>query len=136
MRKLFSILLAVFCVLGVVGCTNQSQQVKGNRLLSEGNVIKIVVSSLPEEYSYSFEGEAVNEIVGYLSSLNLQSEFDENPDTYTGMTWVISLEYENGDTLSIYHFGNTFICSENGAWYKMDYDEASRFGALLDELKN
>ena len=59
MRKLFAILLAVFCVLGVVGCTNQSQQVKGNRLLSEGNVIKIDVSSLPEEYKQEFAKFAI-----------------------------------------------------------------------------
>ena len=47
----------------------------------------------------------------------------------------ISLKYENGDTLSIYHFGNMFIRSEKGSWYKMTYDEASRFDALLDKLK-
>ena len=136
MRKLLAILLGIFCVLGIVGCSQQSQQVQGNQLLAEGNVIKIDVSSLPEGYNYSFNGENTKEIIGYLSSLNLQSNFEENPNEYAGMTWVITLEYENGDTLTIYHFGNMFICSEKDSWYKMTYEEASRFDVLLNELNN
>ena len=134
MKKLLTIALAFLCVLGMVGCSQQPQQVQGNQLLAEGNVIKIDVSSLPEGYHYSFDGGNAKEIIGYLSSLNLQSNFDENPNTYTGMTWVISLEYESGDTLTIYHFGNMFIRSEKGSWYKMTYEEACRFDTLLDEL--
>ena len=78
----------------------------------------------------------IKALVDYLSDLNLNSQFEENPNEYVGMTWVISLEYENGDVLKVYHFGNMFIRSEKGSWYKMTYDEASRFHALLDELSN
>ena len=52
------------------------------------------------------------------------------------MAWVISLEYDNGDVLTVYHFGNMFIRTENGPWYKMTYDEAKRFDTLLNELNN
>ena len=126
--------LAVACVLGIVGCSQQSQQVRGSQLLAEGNVVKIDVSTLPDGYNYSFDRESAKEIIGYLYNLNLQSDFKENPNEYAGMTWVISLEYENGDALTIYHFGNKFIRSEKGSWYKMTYEEANRFGALLNEL--
>ena len=102
---------------------------------SEGNVINIDVSSLPEGYNYSFSGAEAKAIVDYLSTLNLESNFEENPNEYTGMTWVISLKYENGDVLTIYHDGNMFIRVKGGPWYKMTYDEASRFDTLLDELK-
>lgn len=136
MRKPLAILLVILCVLGIVGCSQQPQQVQGNQLLAEGNVIKIDVSSLPEGYNYSFNGEDAKEIIDYLSNLNLQSNFEENPNEYTGVTWVISLEYENGDTLTIYHFGNMFIRSEKGSWYKMTFEEASRFDALLNELNS
>ena len=123
-------------MLVIVGCSQQSQQVQGNQLLAEGNVIKIDVSSLPEGYNYSFDGEEAKEIIDYLSNLNLQSNFEENPNEYTGMTWVISLEYENGDILTIYHFGNMFIRAEKGTWYKMTYEEASCFEILLEELNS
>ena len=136
MKKLLTIALVFLCVLGMVGCSQQPQQVQGNQLLAEGNVIKIDVSSLPEGYNYSFDGEDAKEIIDYLSNLNLQINFEENPNEYTGMTWVISLKYENGDVLKVYHFSNKFICSEKGSWYKMTYDEAKRFDTLLDELNN
>lgn len=68
--------------------------------------------------------------------MTLESEFEENPNEYTGMTWVIALEYENGETLNIYHFGNMFIRSQNGSWYRMSYEEASRFDTLLEQLNN
>lgn len=144
MKKLMVAVLACACVLGMVGCNKQPQQEQEiqpqqkqeNQLLTEGNVIKVDVSSLPEKYNYSFTGEDVKEITDYLSNLNLQSNFEENPDEYVGMTWVISLEYENSDTLTIYHFGNKFIRSEQGSWFRMTYEEASRFESLVNELGN
>ena len=136
MKNLLTIALVFLCVLGMVGCSQQSQQEQGNQLLAEGNVIQIDVSSLPEGYNYSFDGDDAKEITDYLSNLNLQSDFKENPNEYTGMTWVISLKYENDDVLKVYHFGNMFIRTENGSWYKMTYDEANRFGALIDELNS
>ena len=136
MKKLLVTVLTALCVLGLSGCSQQPQQVKGNQLLSEGFVINIEVSSLPEAYHYSFGGEDAKAIIEYLSDLNLTSRFEENPDEYDGMTWVISLKYENGDVLKVYHFGNMFIRSENSDWYRMTNDEASRFDALLDELNH
>ena len=135
MKKIIAIVLVCICVLGIVGCSQQPQQVQGGLLLAEGNVINIDVSSLPEGYNYSFSGADAKAIVDYLSTLNLESNFEENPNEYDGMTWVISLKYENGDTLTIYHSGNMFIRANGGSWYKMTYDEASRFDTLLDELK-
>lgn len=136
MKKLITIVLVLICVLSIVGCSIQQQQVQDDQLLAEGNVIKIDVSSLPEGYNYTFDGEDAKAITEYLSNLNLDSKFEENPNEYSGMTWVISLEYDNGEILTVYHFGNMFIRSEKGSWYRMTYDEASRFDALLNELSN
>lgn len=96
----------------------------------------IHVTSLPEGYAYSFSGEDAKAIIDYLSNLNLEENFKENPDGYTGMTWVVSLKYDNGNVSTVYHFGNMFIKVENGPWYLMTYDEASRFGRLLSELND
>ena len=137
MKKFIAVVLVCICVIGVIGCNQQPQQVQGNQLLVEGYVVKIVVSSLPEGYNYSFnEEEDVKAIIDYLSALSLESEFEENPIECVGMTWVIALEYENGDALEIYHFGNKFIRSQNGSWYRMTYEEASHFDILLDQLNN
>ena len=79
-------------------------------------------------------GDDVNAIVDYFSNLHLISDFEENPDEYTGMTLVVSIEYHNGTSSTIYHFGNMFVRVDDGPWYKMDYEEASRFHPLLQEL--
>ena len=110
--------------------------VVGDQLLVDGNVVELDVFSLSEEYNYSFTGEDAQAIVDYLSELRLEGRFEEKPDEYDGMTWVISLEYENGDTLKIYHFGNMFIRSQNSSWYKMTYEEASYFEILLEQLNS
>ena len=148
MKRLVALALIFAFLLLLVGCqeigtsdtemstVNASIQILGSQLLIAGNVIKCDVSSLPEAYNYSFKGESVKKIVGYLSSLNLESNFEENPNEYSGMTWEITLEYENGEALNIYHFGNMFIRAENGTWYKMTYEQASYFDELLDEIKN
>ena len=103
-------------------------------LLTEGNISSILVKSLPEGIEYSFSGDDAMAIVDYLSCLTLFPEFEENPDEYGGMTWNITLEYDNGETISIYHFVNMFIRTEDGPWYKMVPDEAHYFDELLNKI--
>ena len=134
MKQMIAMVLVCICVLGIVGCNQQPQQVQGGQLLAEGKVINIDISSQPKGYNYSFSGTDAKAIIDYLSTLNLESNFEEDPNLHVGMTWVISLKYENGDDLTIYHFGE-FIRAKGGSWYKMTYDEVSRFDALLDKLK-
>ena len=69
-KKIIAIVLICICVLGIVGCSQQPQQVQGGLLLAEGNVINIDVSSLPEGYNYSFSGANAKAIIDYLSTLN------------------------------------------------------------------
>lgn len=103
-------------------------------LLSQKNVTGVTVTSLPEGYNYSFTGSDADAIVEYLSSIKLIFEFEDNPDEYVGMVWVVSIEYENGEAATAYHFGNRFIRVNNGPWYKMTFDEANRFESLLEQL--
>ena len=136
MKRTLSILLVLFLVI-FSGCSNAISQrttAEGGPLLRDGNVKRIYVSSLPDGYNYSFKGGDAEKIIDYLSDLTLIEQFDENPNEYEGLTWVISLEYEEGDALQIYHFGNMFIRVKGGSWYRMTYDEAIYFEALLDEL--
>jgi hypothetical protein len=117
-----------------VGTGEASAEVEEDALLQAGDVTQVSVTSLPEGYAYAYEGEDAGAIADYLDSLSLQSRFKENPNEYTGMTWVISLSYADGSTVTVYHSGNMFIRAEDGPWYRMEYEEADRFYALLDEL--
>lgn len=134
MKKISTVLLAIISVLGIAGCHHPSES--QDTLLRDGTINKVVITSLPEGCHYSFDDDDAKAVYDYLSTLTLEDDFEENPDEYNGMTWVISLEYEDSDTITVYHFGNMFIRMENGSWYKMRYDEASQFEALLNELRD
>ena len=117
-----------------VGMREISAEAGEDDLLQAGDVTQVSVTSLPGGYAYAYEGEDAMAIVDYLESLSLQSRFKEDPDEYTGMTWVISVDYADGSTVTVYHSGNMFIRTADGPWYRMEYEEADRFHALLDEL--
>lgn len=117
-----------------VGMGETSAEAGEDDLLEAGDVTRVTVSSLPGSYAYAYEGEDALAIVDYLDSLSLRSEFAEDPDEYVGMTWVIAVDHADGSTVTVYHFGNMFIRAEDGPWYRMEYEEAERFHALLDEL--
>ena len=110
----------------------QSQQ--DIMLIPEGSVTAVRVTSMPEGYDFSFTGKEAEKIAGYFKSLDLISDFEENPDEYSGMTWCVTLEYDTGKSLVVYHFGNMFVRAENGPWYMMTYEEASAIDTLIWDL--
>ena len=132
MRKMISLVIASFLVLLIVGCGKDNAD--NSVLLKEGRIIQVHVSSMPEEYKYSFTGNSATKIVDYLKNLKLSSDYPENPDVYCGMTWLITLTYTDGRKQIIYHFGNMFIKSDSTSWYKMNYEEAEQLDSLLKEL--
>ena len=137
MKKSLALMLALVCICSLTACSKvtENKPPRGSMLLKEGTVEKVHVSSNPGNYVYEFEKESAQAIVDYLANLNLYRDFKENPEDYSGMTWVISLEYENGEKTTIYQFANLFIRTENDPWIEIRPVEAERFGALLEELR-
>ena len=124
MKKWISFVLALVCAVALVGCSKL--------LIKEESVKNISVSSVPAGYEYSFQGDDAQAIIDYLTNLNLTPHngiFDE-----VGMTWDISIEYENGDAVRISHNCNKYIRMNDGSWYQMTFEEANRFSTLLEEL--
>ena len=134
MKRLAALVLALTLTVCLCGCNEQPPQKP--KLIDADNIKYVSVTSLPEGYEYLFAGEDAKAVADYLLKLNLIVDFKENPDHYVGMTWVISLEYENGDIKTVYHAANMFIRTDDGPWYQMVYEEAKLFGTLLNELNN
>lgn len=102
--------------------------------LDENSIKSISVTSSPEGYEYSFKGDDAQAIIDYLESLHLTPYLGLPSET--GMTWVISIEYENGKITTVYHSCNKYIMAEGGLRYEMIFEEANRFSSLLYELDN
>ncbi len=134
MKKLIAFVVLLVCILVLVGCSSSVSVEKGSHLLKEGKVKSVSVESLPKYYDYIFHGNDAKAIVEYFENLNLVSDFEDSTDG-DGTTWVVSLEYENGEVVTIYHC-DVFIKNKGGSWYKTTYEEARRFDTLLNELNN
>ena len=116
------------------GCKG-SEVTAPNTLLPGTDGIKAVsVSSTPQGYEYSFSGENAVKLVNFILRMDVVPDFPEDPNVYTGMTWVIAAEYEDGSTVTVYLFGNMFIRSGEDPWQKVSAKEAEELKALLDYL--
>ncbi|WP_303837112.1 hypothetical protein [Ruminococcus flavefaciens] len=102
--------------------------------IDEGKITGVKVTSSPKGYDYSFTGDKAKTVVDYLSNLSLSSELSvADPGQLNGMLWVIALEYEDGETVTLYDSGR-FIHSESGQWYEMPYEESEGFSSLVWDL--
>ena len=102
--------------------------------IDKAKVIGVKVSSLPEGYDYSFTDENAQSVVDYLSNISLSTNLSvEDPGQLDGMTWVIRLVYENGDTVTLYDLGK-FIHGTDRKWYEMTYEESQEFSNLVWKL--
>jgi hypothetical protein len=129
MKKVAVFVLALLCVVALVGCS--PAYTEGNILLKEGTVKRISVSTLPKGSDYSYTGKDAQAILDYLSSLDLVEDSAPPPP---GGVWNIILEYEDGSTVKLYHSANEYIGISGGSQYKMTYEQASAFDSLLWEL--
>ena len=100
-------------------------------LFKAGYVRHISVSGFPEDCIYDFTGRNAQAILDYLSGLDLVE--DATPPPPGGVS-DITIEYEDGSTVKLYHSANEYIGISGGSQYKMTYEQASAFDSLLDEL--
>jgi len=102
--------------------------------IDKAKVIGVKVTSLPEGYDYSFTDKNAQAVVDYLSNISLSTNLSvEDPGQLNGMTWVIKLNYENGDTVTLYDLGK-FIHGTDRKWYEMTYEESQEFSNLVWKL--
>ncbi|MBQ1196822.1 MAG: hypothetical protein IIX44_11315 [Clostridia bacterium] len=127
-RILISILILSLCILTLSVCTP-----KKLKDLNENEIKSVSVTTLPEfyGYEYSFTGDDARAVVDYLSDLNLIPRLFGLGEG--GLTWVISIEYENGTDTTVYLFDDE-IRIDGGAWYLMKTEDAQFFEQLLENL--
>ena len=102
--------------------------------IDKAKVIGVKVTSLPEGYDYSFTDKNAQAVVDYLSNISLSMNLSvEDPGQLNGMTWVIKLNYENGDTVTLYDLGK-FIHGTDSKWYEMTYEESQELSNLIWKL--
>ena len=101
--------------------------------LIDSTIKSVNVTSLPKGYDFTFTDSKAQKFIDFLSDMELTDDFSEDPGQLNGMTWVIKLEYQNNETMTLYDIGG-YIRSENDSWLKYEYDYDSPLNTLIWEL--
>ncbi len=101
-------------------------------------VVRATVERLPhdlgmrEQYFRVYKtAEKVKALTDYISSLELISDFEENPNEYDGSSYIITLTDRDGAERRLVHFGNMFLREGDGGWKKMQYEQAQKLDEIL-----
>ena len=132
MKKIAVFVLALLCVVALVGCSPANT--KGSTLLNEGEVKSVSVNFDLPGYPYFFVGEDAKALVNCLANLELTPDSGETPRELTGGGWVINIEYEDGQVVTLTHLERYIHARADDSWYKIEKDQANAFDHLLSEL--
>lgn len=126
------LLTGLLLVAVLAGCTTGIERIEPN------NVERIEVASSPASdtlpaRTYA-DREQIGRIVSYLNDLRLTTHFSENPDEYCGQTFYLTLVCTDGSMRKFTHFGNLFFREGDGAWRRMEYEQAAQLEMMLREL--
>ena len=99
------------------------------------NIKRITVTGLLEgEFSYT-DDDKIASLLEYLSTLELDStsKTDEEMSEYNGGGWIIDIVTDK-ETISLNHFGNSFIRTPDAKWWSISYDQAKQFQPLIRSM--
>ena len=132
MKKIAVFVLALLCVVALVGCSPANT--KGSTLLNAGEVKSVSVNFDLPGYPYFFVGEDAKALVNCLANLELTPDSGETPRELVGGGWVINIEYEDGQVVTLTHLEWYIHALADDSWYKVSEEQAHAFDHLLSEL--
>lgn len=131
MKRKILLFLAILTMLLTCSCDSATK--------TEG-VIRVTISTLPEIDDYErvyTSSEKIRIVTDYIDKLDLASDFEENPDEYMGMTYVITYTFADGSERTMFHFGNLFFKTEDEEWQRMtDYNQSQELENIIKEQES
>lgn len=103
--------------------------------LNKSEIQQINISTLPrlfESVDITSKNQ-VETIIDYLTSLDtLRTKL--NTDSYSGMSYVIKINFKNGNKRIFNLSGNRFLSEQNVFKYEIPYDEAIKFDTIVANI--
>lgn len=133
MKKIISICLLIVIILTLNGCSTKKDGILPD---STKNIIKITVDAQPggdSSLKSTDDKEKITEIYDYLKALDLKKTTDD-AGRYTGMSYIITLYFDDDTCREYIHFGNKFFKELGKEWYEMTYVQAERFEDIYNSL--
>ncbi len=129
MKRILSVTIALFLYVLLVAC-NKAEVDKKTHPIGNREVVGIKISSLPETRIYALGGEEAEEIYNYLT--NLETEYYSTNNDLNGLTYVIVIEYNNGDKKTLYH--SSYLLGTSDGWYKIKNYKELEFEKILEKF--
>lgn len=135
MKKIIflSALFFIFVMLSGCGTTKNKRTINNAK-----NIIKITVNTQPgnEKSLKTTENKnEITEIVNYLNGLDLKKT-SKDAGQYTGMSYVITVYFDDKTNKEYIHFGNMFFKESEKDWYEIPYKQADNFESIYKNLDN
>ncbi len=145
-RYMYLLAVIILCALlgacsfdGTMSDSSESQYIisgnDGLLLNLPENIEKITVTGMLEgEFSYT-DDDKIAGLSEYLSTLVLDStsKTDEEMNEYNGDGWIIDIVTDK-ETISLNHFGNSYIRTPDAKWWAVSYDQAKQFQPLIRSM--
>lgn len=132
MKKLLAFLLLCMTIVSISACTSSTYTVPKATAAKE--IVSIAVSILPESpeqaRTYTTE-EKIDAVRSYLNSLTLSDISSEKPEDYAGMSYIISVTYDDNSKKTYNHFGNKFFKIDDQEWKLMNFEQASELEDII-----
>ena len=142
MRK--HIIVTMGCILiglMLVACSNNTDKINlTETAIAEDSISKeiksIKISTLPEsedkERRYTAE-DKIEKIREYIDSLSWKDVTSENPEDYTGMTYIVTTEFDDETTKTYSFFANQFFKFDGIEWMKIKESDVMKLENIIKD---
>lgn len=135
MKKIISWGLLIAILLTLYGCGAKKEKITFD---NTENIIKITIYTLPGNKSSLKSTEdkgQITEIIDYINGLDLKKP-TKDADQYVGMSYIITVYFDDKTNIEYIHFGNTFFKELGKEWYEIPYEQAEKFEGIYKSLGN
>lgn len=138
------IIVTMLCILiglMLVACSNNIDKINlTEKPIAEDTIVReiksIKITTLPKsegrERMYTTE-DKVEKMREYIDSLDWEDVTSENPDDYTGMTYIVTTEFDDETTKTYSFFANQFLKFDGIEWMKIEESDVVKLENIIKD---
>lgn len=131
----------IFIGLMLVACSNNTDEINlTETAIAEETISReiksIKISTLPEsedkERRYTTE-DKIEKIREHIDSLSWKDVTSENPEDYTGITYIVTIEFDDETTKTYSFFANQFFKFDGIEWMKIKESDVMKLENIIKD---
>ncbi len=134
-----TIICAVLFIVPLSSCSkddssSENESAQPILTFSAEDVKEIQVSTTPEVEDFSkaiSSAEGIEEIIGYINGIGLETDYDKNPDEFAGVTTNMIFKLSDGKEITVCQLGNKFLRVDENRWYQITVEDGQAISDLI-----